>query len=301
MRGKASQMLRVSGLLALVLLAACEKKPEGQVVAVVNGDEITMQELNAELGNAEQPEGAALDELRNAALDNLVNRRLLSGVAREEGVDASPEFVMRRRQLEEALLVQMLAQKTARDIKQPTTAELDKFVADNPQMFANRMILAVDQVRFQTPERRDYIAALEPAKSMADVVGTLNRLGIRFERGNVQVDTAAMPADMYRQVMAVGSSEPFVMPGPAMVSVSQIVSTQPAPVPQAQVRTAATNMLQQLNVAKQLDERIKAAKAEAGIAYQSGFAAPKAPATDAASAAARPPATSDSPAPPSAQ
>ncbi len=286
--GRASLMLRVSGVLALALLAACDKKPEGQVVAVVNGDEITMQELNTELGNVEQPEGAALDEMRNNALDNLVNRRLLAAVAREEKVDGSPEYVMRRRQLEEALLVQMLAQKTARELKQPTTAEVDKFTADNPQMFADRMILAVDQLRFQTPERSDYIAALEPAKTMAEVVTALNRLGIRFERGNVQVDTASMPLDMYRQVMSIGSAEPFVLPGPAMVSVSQVVSSRPAPVPADQVRTVATNMMQQLNVAKQLDERIKAAKAEAGIAYQSGFSAPKAPATGAADAAARP-------------
>lgn len=265
-----------AGLLALAMLAACDKAPEGQVVAVVNGKEITMQELNTELGNAEMPEGAAQDEMRNAALDNVVNRRLLAEVARESGIDSSPEYVMRKRQLEEALLVQMLAQQTSRDLKQPTAAEIGEFVSSNPQMFANRTFYAVDQVRFQTPANNSYIAALEPAKSMAEVVAALNRLGIRFERGNVQIDSASLPADMYRQVASVGTREPFVVPGPAVVTVSQILESRAAPVPQNQVNAVATNMLQQLEVAKQLDTRIKAAKAEAGIDYQSGFAAPKA-------------------------
>jgi len=279
-----------AGLLALAMLAGCDKAPEGQVVAVVNGEEITMQELNAELGNVDLPQGAAQDEMRNMALDNVVNRRLLAEVAREAGIDSSPEYVVRRRQLEEALLVQMFAQQTARDLKQPTAAEINQFVTSNPQMFGNRTVLAVDQIRFPTPERNDYLEALRPAKTMADVVAVLNRLGIRFERGNVQIDSASLSAEMFQEVSSVGTREPFVIPGTGGVTVSQIMDSRPAPVPQAQVNTVATNMLQQLEVAKQLDGKIKAAKAAAGIDYQSGYAAPKAAATGAAKAALETPA-----------
>ncbi len=265
----------MTGLLAVALLAGCDKAPEGQVVAVVNGEEVTMQELNAELGNAELPEGAAQDEMRNVALDNVINRRLLADLARESGIESSPEFVMRRRQLEEALLVQMLAQQTARDLKQPTAAKINEFVNSNPQMFADRTVYAVDQIRFATPPRNDYLEALRPVKSMDEAVAALNRLGIKFERGNVRIDSASLPVEMYRQVKAVGTSEPFVIPGNGGVTVSQILESRPTPVPQNQVTAVATNMIQQLEVAEQLDARIKAAKAEAGIDYQSGYSAPK--------------------------
>ena len=111
-------------LLTAALLAGCDKQPEGQVVAVVNGDEVTMQELNTELGNAELPEGAAKDELRNQALDNIINRRLLAGVAMEQGIDDSPEFIVRRRQLVVDLLVLLLAHLTARPFKRPTSQDV---------------------------------------------------------------------------------------------------------------------------------------------------------------------------------
>jgi EpsD family peptidyl-prolyl cis-trans isomerase len=264
-----------AALLAATLLAGCDKQPEGQVVAVVNGDEITLQELNAELGNTQLPEGAGKDEIRNQALDNVVTRRLLANVAKEQGIANSPEYIMRRQQLDEALLIQMLAQQTARPMKQPSGQEVNDFVAKNPQMFANRAVLTLDQIRFPTPPNQDYVKALEPAKTMAEVVTTLNRLGIRFERGQAQVDSATMPPEMFEQITSVGSSEPFVVPGPAAVSVNLMVSSRPAPLAEDQVTAAATAMIQRRNLAEQLSEMAKKARADAGIAYQEGFAAPK--------------------------
>ncbi len=274
-----------AALLAATLLAGCDKQPEGQVIAVVNGDEITLQELNTELGNTQLPEGVAKDEIRNRALDNIVSRRLLAGVAKEQGIDDSPEYIMRRQQLDEALLVQMLAQRTARPMKQPSGQEIDDFVAKNPQMFASRAVLTLDQIRFPTPANQDYVKALAPAKTMAEVVTILNRLGIRFERGPAQIDTATMPAEMFQQITSVGSREPFVVPGSGAVSVNQMVSSRPTPLAENQVTPAATAIIQRRNLAEELNAMAKSARAEAGIAYQQGFAAPKTAATNPAETA----------------
>lgn len=260
--------------LAAGLVGACDDQPTGQVVAVVNGEEVTMQELNAEMGGATVPEGADGEQVRNRALNSLLNRRLLADIAREEEIASSPEFIIRRRQMEDALLVQMLSQKVARELAEPTAAEIDKFIADNPQMFANRSILALDQIRFETPARDDYLQQLASTQSMAEVVAVLNRLGIRFQRANVQVDSATMPAGMFAQVMEVGGREPFVVPGPGVVSVSHMLSSEQAPIAGDQARTVATNALRQRSVASALEERLEAAKAEGGIDYQPGFGPP---------------------------
>ena len=47
-----------------LMASACTKKAEGQTVAIVNGEEITAAELNAELANAKIPEGADKDQAR---------------------------------------------------------------------------------------------------------------------------------------------------------------------------------------------------------------------------------------------
>src|SRR5690606_31128497 len=73
------------------------------------------------------------------------------------------------------------------------------------------------------------------------------------------------------RIKQVGNSEPFVVPGPAVVSVSYLAASQPAPVTGEQARPAATNAFQQRAVARALEEKMAAAKEEAGVDYQPGF------------------------------
>lgn len=275
--GRGSRTKRaLMGLVAIgaVTLAGCSKQPGGQVVALVNGEEITLQELNAELAGMQVPDGADKNMIRNLALDNIVTRHLLADLAKEQGINKDPDYILRSKQLAEALLVQMLAQKTGKSIAEPTPEQINGVIAENPQMFEQRQILTVDQIAFAKPTRDDYLPAIKAAKTIDQTVSALNRLGIRFDRRTAQVDTASLPPEMYRQVMQIGNRETFIVPSGASVSVSQIVSAKPAPVPADQQRPAALGMLQQADIAKQLDAKIKTVKAEATIVYQQGFAAP---------------------------
>ena len=90
---------------SLFALAACDKEPTGQVAAVVNGDEITLQEINAELGNAPIPEGVDKKAVQQAALQRILDRRLLAQSAREEDLDKSPEYMLRERQVAVVVIV----------------------------------------------------------------------------------------------------------------------------------------------------------------------------------------------------
>ena len=79
----------------LLALDGCNREPTGQVVAVVGDDEVTLQEVNAELGNAQVPEGADPKKIQQLALQRIVERRLPASVARDEKLDERPEFLIR--------------------------------------------------------------------------------------------------------------------------------------------------------------------------------------------------------------
>lgn len=273
------------GMVALMLggalvLGGCEAKPEGQVAAVVDGEEVTLTELNAELANANVPENADKKLIQRQALQRIIERKLLANAARKDGMDQSPDFIVRRQALEDSLLVQLLSQKVARGIKVPTNADTDKFMADNPGMFANRVIYAVDQIRFATPAREDYLKQLAAAKSMDQVLAVLDGLKIKYERGNVQVDSAQVPPPMLAQIQKVPAGEPFVVPMGNVVAVSLITGSKPAPLGGDQVRPMAANAVRQNALGQALQQRLKAEKAQAKIEYQPGFTPP--PATGAA-------------------
>ena len=107
-------MIGVAG--AALILAGCDKEPEGQVAAVVNGDEITLQEINAEIASANVPAGTDAKQLQRQALNRIVERRLLAQSAREDGLDKTPEYLIRSRQVDDALLVQLLGQRAEKNL-----------------------------------------------------------------------------------------------------------------------------------------------------------------------------------------
>jgi len=271
---------------AASLVAGCHKAPTGQVVATVDGDEVTLTELNAELATMQIPPNADKKMVQNAALERIIERKLLANAARQDGIDQNPEFVVRRQQLEDALLVQMLAKKIGGGVKAPGATAVDKYMSDNANMFAGRTIYTVDQIQFDTPKRQDYVKGLAAAKTMNDVVAVLDSNGIKYERGNAQMDSAAVPAPMMAQILKVPAGEPFVVPMGAKVAVSVITGNKPAPQTGDAVRPYAVNAVKNAELGKLLQDKLTAEKAKAKIQYQSGFSAPPAPGTAAKPAGA---------------
>mgnify|MGYP000377278420 CR=1 FL=1 len=264
--------LTIGAAVALLGLSGCDKKAEGQVVAVVDGDEITAQEVNGELGAA-AAQGEPDQQMRNVALNRLIDRRLLAAIARDEGIESSPDYILRKRNIEENLLVQMMGEKLARDAKQPTPQQIDRMIAENPQAFADRTMFALDQIVFPMPPRRDVFDALTPAKTMAEVVSTLNKFGIKFQRGNNTIDSASLPPEVFQQFKRVGTSEPLVIPSGRAVTVAMIMRSEAAPVSGPAARTVAGNAYAKREVDKALKAKLDAARKTGKIEYQSGFSA----------------------------
>ena len=261
-------------LASTALLAACDREATGQVAAVVNGEEITLQEINAELSGANIPQGADQKRIQQAALQRIIERRLLAQTAKEEGVDQSPEYLIRKRQLEEALLVQMLRQRQERAAAVPDQRAIDKYVQDNPGIFAGRTVYTLDRIQFPLPADISSLRALEDDKSMAEVAATLDSLGIRFERGPAQMDTARLGQQQLAQIQRLPPGEPFITPEGGLVTVAVITNTNAQPITAQNARPVALDAMRNESINKALQAQLEQAKRTAEIEYQDGFAPP---------------------------
>ena len=123
---------------ALLATTGCGKKATGQVVAVVNGEEITLDELNSELNGVNLPPNADKKLAMRQLLQQVIDRRLLAQSAKEQGLDKDPTFITQQRRMTEDLLVSMYAKKSADTIPVPTASEIDKYIASHPMAFASR-------------------------------------------------------------------------------------------------------------------------------------------------------------------
>lgn len=262
-------------IVSLLILAACDREPTGQVAAVVGDDEITLQEINAEIGNAQLPKGADVKQVQQAALQRIVERRLLADVARDQELNKKPEYLIRERQLGDALLVQQLGEQARRSIRVPDSAAIDKFVAAHPATFAKREILLLDQIRFQMPANPIKLRMFEEDHSMDAVATKLKLLGIEFQRGNANLDTALLIQSVVTRLEALPAGEPFVIPQGGFVSVSSIIARKPAPLTGPAARPVAVQLIRNQELAKVLKQRLDAKQAETPVKYQDGFAPPK--------------------------
>lgn len=262
---------------AALLLVGCSKKAEGQVAAIVNGGEITVAEVNAELAIQPPLPGMSESQARQAALKRVIDRRLLSQIAKDEGLDKTPDFLIRQRALDDALLVQTLAKKIESTVRIPDTRDIDAFIMERPETFSSRSVLSIDQLQFTPSGNPTLLKRLEGEQSLDAIAAILREKKIAFARASTQIDTARLPPAVAKQILALPAGEPFIVPQDGVYVAGVVTGTRAAPIETEKARPAAVGMLRGEQIDKVVRQRLDAAKQSAKIEYQQGYA----PAVDA--------------------
>jgi peptidyl-prolyl cis-trans isomerase C len=265
----------VFAIVLAFLVSSCEKKPGGQTVAVVNNEEITAADLNAELSNANVSAADASKEARAQALERLVDRRLLAQQAKSDGIDKSPEFLNQQRRMTEDLLINLLVSRQVNTQQVPSATDIAKFEASRPGVFAKREIWTLAQLNYPLPKDPAITAKIAAAKTLDEIAQALTAAGIQFTRGTKQFDSAVLPPNLYAQLSNLAAGEPFIAPGPGKAVASVITARQPAPLNPDQARQLALSQMKRDQANQLVGQRVKDLKAKAKIEYGSGFGPPK--------------------------
>lgn len=265
----------LSAIMAVPLLTAgCNQKsaPSGQTIATVDGDEITTSDLQLEMKNV------APEQRKNSqplVVQTLVDRKVLTQYAKSQGMDRNPDFVLQLRRMTDVLLAERAAQQIATSAQQPISANQVNDYLDTHPGIANRRILTMDQVTFPFPNTA-VVKELGLAKTMADLVATLERHNIRFERNQIKGDTATLRDDLGRKLESVQPGEPLVILNQPTSTANVVIASEPAPlksdVASAMAREAISN--ERANAAVQ--QRGLALRKTAKVTYAKGYAPPPA-------------------------
>ncbi|HVV72182.1 MAG TPA: hypothetical protein VHI52_11905 [Verrucomicrobiae bacterium] len=280
--------IKTSLIMAFVLLglAACHRAPQaptGQVAATVGGREITVRELRAELANAPAVPPAAQKAQQAAALDVIVNRVILAEVARKQGIDKDPNFLLLSERANDVLLAQQLQAKIAAAVPPPAKEEVTQFVSSNPDLFAQRKIFDVEQIRMAQPADPTFVKKLEPLKTLDDIANFLTENHVLFQRGSASIDALSQNPKLISAIIALPAQEVFIIASGNQVLANLIHGTRVEPFTGEAAEKYAANYLRaqhiQDAVRKQLSAYIAGAKGTVQIAkdYQPPPAKPAAP------------------------
>jgi EpsD family peptidyl-prolyl cis-trans isomerase len=249
----------------LLLTASCNKAaPKGQVIAVANGEEITIGELNEEA----KARGLSIGNdpaARASAVQDLVSRKLLAQEARRRQLDRRPDYLLAQRRLSELLLVRDLV-GTSPGGGSPTDAEVAAFINANPFAFDRRAQLHVAQVAAPG----SFQNALGAAQSLDDVQALLAKAKVASQRSEQVLDSAQLPQNtVVRLLTSKGAL--VLLPQDGQVLALQLLSVTPQPVPPEQRLATAREWMTQRRSDSALQGLVDQLRSKAKIQYQPGF------------------------------
>ena len=260
-----------SAVIAAVLISGCNKEPGGQVVAVVDDQEITLQDVRAQATAENITNKAALDAATPAIVQRLVDRSVLSDYARENNLDRGPEYVARRRQMEESLLAYLALRKLVGNLDQPTAAEARAYIAANPLSFAQRQRLALDQIRFAKPAQYRMIQEVTRLGSLDAVEAKLRADGVKFARVPASFDTGTVDPALAKKIAGLPDGDIFDLTMGETSYVSQIKGRTAVPSNRSDWEAQALNILRRKKLADSVKAKMDGLKKSTKIQYDAAY------------------------------
>ncbi|MFM9828585.1 MAG: hypothetical protein ACKVOB_07540 [Sphingomonas sp.] len=204
-------------------LAACGEKsasaPTGQVAATVAGQEITASEVRLEMGALATAPNAP--EVQQAALQQIINRKLLAAEATKQGLAKTPIGAVVLNRARELALIELLQQKVQARVPPASADEAKAYVNDNPVAFAQRKLVALEQYNIPTIPQ-DVLKKMGPLERIDEILALLDANKIRYQKGNSVLDLMTIDPAAAKQIAAMKVDSVFVTPSGVSAQVSRI-------------------------------------------------------------------------------
>jgi peptidyl-prolyl cis-trans isomerase C len=269
----------LAGMAALMLLAGCGKTPKGQVLAIVNGEDITVQQLEAELVDIPIPDSVNRKQLTRTLLEGLIDRQLQVEEARRLKLDTTPEFRSLLKRNEENLLAGLLGKKLGEGVPMPADEDIRNYIANNPLQFARRQRITLDQLSFTPPKDQRKLAPLAQAHSLEAAAAMLRSMGIAATRSQGSLDTGQTAPDVAAQIDRAPPGEPILLPQGDRLAIGVVTAREPIVLTPSQSRLAAARAVRGLDLLHESEAQVAAARTKAEIQYEPGWEPAKAGAT----------------------
>src|SRR6185437_12473064 len=215
-----------------IALGACRfpglghKAPTGQVLATVDGQEITMRDLSAELGSSVPSDPKARKAIEQRALQAIIDRKLIAKAAEKDGLEKTPEFALKKQRMTDALLAQSLQDKLVAAVPAPTKEEADAYIAAHPDSFAQRKIFTIEQIQARGPMSQPMLQSFVPLKTLDDIQAKLTSDHTDYRRSVIQQDAALLDPRVVDMLVKLPAGEVFGLPQGQIVEFGVVRDTK---------------------------------------------------------------------------
>lgn len=261
----------LSAFILSLTLSACGgsgEKGKTQVAARVDGEEITVHQLNQVLGMMGPAAAANPAEAGKSALESIISQAVGVQAAVKAKLDRDPAVMQaiesaRRRVLLEAYLERNLPKTAA-----PTAAEVHEYYAQHPELFANRRIYLFNQLTARAG--KESVSSLGSkvagSRQMSEFVAWLKEKGVEYQLVSDVKSSEQLPMGVLAHIQKLKVGDLGYLSaadGIVVMEVVQVIS-QPLTEQQAQpmIERFLANQKQMAAAQKMLQEMRANAKVE---------------------------------------
>ncbi len=202
----------------------------GQVVAAVNGDEISIHQLNFAVANTRKRSAGISPE---AMLDTMIDRQLAVQQAAALGLDRNPDVMMRLEEVRLEALAAAYAAAMTRDLPAPTDEQVARFYREHPGLFAERRIYRLREV--SVPVATPWMAELKnrvdkQRQPLADTMQWLRQQQVVHTEQLAMRPAEDLPLGVVDRLAKLQPGQTIAFDTPAALILYEVVATESAPI-----------------------------------------------------------------------
>lgn len=263
-------------LIAAASLSACQskEKKEGQTLARVDGQEITVLQLNDEIGRAGVQAGQ-LEAANKQLLEALIDRQLIMAEAMRNKIDRSPEVMQAIERSKEQIIAQAYLKGVMSKVEKPSAAEIDDYYQKHPEFFAKRKEFDLKQLVIPNKNFSDELKSfIDSAKTLGEVSEWMDRHGVQYARGQAIRSSTDLPSEGVAKLLELPKGQLFIVSLGDNKVLNVLVDSRDSPLSATNAAPQIGQFLMNKKLKDAADVEIAHLRSLAKIEYLNGASAP---------------------------
>lgn len=261
-------------------LYGCGDKTEGgeepkasQVAAKVNGDEITVHQLNHEVSKLGNINPDAAQKAANQVLKGLVDQTLLMQKAIDEKLDRDPEVLQTLEANRRQILAQAYIQRHAGTDFKPTESEVTEYFNQHPELFAERRIYRLQEVSVQvTPENVGSVKArLGASKNLGEFAQWLKENNIPARAAQSVKAAEQLPLEVLPRLHKLKDGQALTLQAGNSLNILVVATSQTQPIARDKATEVIERFLVNAKKREMAESEIKKLRDAAKVEYVGAY------------------------------
>jgi len=263
----------------VVGLVGCGDKVEGgkatQVAAKVNGDEITVHQINQEMGRLGNIPPEKAKDVANQVLKSIVDQQLLVQQAIDAKLDRDPRVVQILEANRRQVLAQAYLQRITENIAPPSEVEIRDYYVKHPELFSERRIYRLQELSVPvTPENAEMIKAkLAATGNLNDFARWLQEQKIQARAAQSVKAAEQLPMELLSRLHRLKDGQVLSLSTGDSLNIIAIAGSQAQPIDEAQAKPVIERFLMNSKKREVSATALKDLHAKAEVKYLGDYSA----------------------------